>query len=182
MMKFNADAIVKALKCCNVPSGRACSECPYHEVGEECRTKKNKDAASLIEEMSKAHNDLEYILMGVMHFVDKWLDGDELDMDEVNRSLRMREKTLEIVEDLTKENKKLNERLDREAKCQYDLATKIVDLRDDAKYIKADTVRKMQERLKECFYSDSENIRNTDVYIRDVIDQTAKEMLEESNV
>jgi hypothetical protein len=31
---------------------------------------------------------------------------------------------------LTEENEKLNERLDREAKCQYDLATKIVDLRD----------------------------------------------------
>lgn len=49
---MNADAIVKALKCCNVPNGRACSECPYHEVGVECRTKRNKDAALCIEDMS----------------------------------------------------------------------------------------------------------------------------------
>lgn len=48
---MNADAIVKALKCCNVPSGRACSECPYHEVGVECRTKRNKDAVELILEL-----------------------------------------------------------------------------------------------------------------------------------
>jgi hypothetical protein len=48
---------------------------------------------------------------------------------------------------LTDENERLNERLDREAKCQYDLATKIVNLRDDVKYIKAETVRKMQKRL-----------------------------------
>lgn len=48
---MNADAIVKALKCCNVPSGRACSECPYHEVGEKCRTQRNKDAIELILEL-----------------------------------------------------------------------------------------------------------------------------------
>ena len=51
MMKFNADAIVKALKCCNVPSCRACSECPYHEMGAECRTKRNKCAIELILEL-----------------------------------------------------------------------------------------------------------------------------------
>lgn len=41
---------------------------------------------------------LEYILMGVMHSVDKWLDSDELKQDEVNRAATMREKTLQIVE------------------------------------------------------------------------------------
>ena len=49
---MNADAIIKALKCCNVPSGRACSECPYHEVGAECRTQRNKDAIELILELT----------------------------------------------------------------------------------------------------------------------------------
>ena len=56
---MNADAIVKALKCCNVPSGRACSECPYHEVGAECRTKRNKDAAELIIALTEEIRDLE---------------------------------------------------------------------------------------------------------------------------
>ena len=41
---------------------------------------------------------LEYTLMGVMHSVDKWLDGDELNQDEVNRAITMREKTLRIIE------------------------------------------------------------------------------------
>ena len=58
MMKFNADAIVKALKCCNVPSGRACSECPYHDVGEECRTQRNKDAAEFIVRLVKENRNL----------------------------------------------------------------------------------------------------------------------------
>ena len=41
---------------------------------------------------------LEYILMGVMHSVDKWLEGEELNHDETNRAIIMREKTLQIVE------------------------------------------------------------------------------------
>lgn len=43
---------------------------------------------------------LKYTLLGVMHSVDKWLDGDELEQDEVNRAATMREKTLRIVENV----------------------------------------------------------------------------------
>ena len=43
---------------------------------------------------------LEYKLIGVMHSVDKWLDGDELNQDEVNRAATMREKTLRIIKNL----------------------------------------------------------------------------------
>lgn len=46
---------------------------------------------------------LEYTLMGVMHSVDKWLDGDELKQDEVNRAITMREKTLRIIENARSE-------------------------------------------------------------------------------
>lgn len=59
---MNADAIVKALKCCNVPSGRACSECPYHEVGAECRTQRNKDAAELIVKLIDESRELKSYL------------------------------------------------------------------------------------------------------------------------
>lgn len=48
-------------------------------------------------------NELWYKLEGVMHSVDKWLDGDELNKDEVNRAITMREKTLRIVEELRAE-------------------------------------------------------------------------------
>lgn len=44
------------------------------------------------------YNELLYKLEGVMHSVDKWLDGEELNQDEVNRAATMREKTLRIVE------------------------------------------------------------------------------------
>ena len=46
----------------------------------------------------KKIDDLKYTLMAVMHSVDKWLEGDELNQDEVNRAATMREKTLRIIE------------------------------------------------------------------------------------
>ena len=46
----------------------------------------------------EAYNKLEYTLIGVMHSVDKWLEGDELEQDEVNRAATMREKTLRLIE------------------------------------------------------------------------------------
>ena len=46
---------------------------------------------------------LEYKLAGVMWSVDKWLEGDELNQDEVNRAITMREKTLRIAEELQAE-------------------------------------------------------------------------------
>lgn len=52
-------------------------------------------------------DNLEYVLMGVMHSVDKWLDGDELKQDEVNRAATMREKTLQIIEGQTREIERL---------------------------------------------------------------------------
>ena len=46
----------------------------------------------------KTADTLDYIIEGVMHSVDKWLEGEELNQDEVNRAATMREKTLRIVE------------------------------------------------------------------------------------
>lgn len=191
---MNADAIVKALKCCNVPSGRACSECPYHEVGSGCRTKRNKDAASLIEEMAKAYHDLEYILMGVMHFVDKWLDDDELKLDEFNRALRMREKTLQIVEGLTKENEELKSDL-KDAEEEYervyeqaeaDIRGNMADGGTSCHWCiaghRADVVKKMQDRMMMHFgtYTDKTEVKVMDVFR--LMGQIAEEILEENNV
>ena len=41
---------------------------------------------------------LAYTILGVMHSVDKWLDGKELEQDEVNRAVTMREKVIRIIE------------------------------------------------------------------------------------
>ena len=66
----------------------------------------NQPAADVVprEEVDK----LEYTLLGVMHSVDKWLDGGELEQNEVNRAITMRENTLRIVENLQAEVERLN--------------------------------------------------------------------------
>ena len=48
--------------------------------------------------LGKQRDDLELILAGVMWNVDKWLDGDELNQDPVNRAITMREKILYLLE------------------------------------------------------------------------------------
>ena len=60
----------------------------------------SKGAGGLIRVAKEAAEMLEnqaYIILGVMHSVDKWLDGKELEQDEVNRAATMREKTLRII-------------------------------------------------------------------------------------
>lgn len=46
------------------------------------------------------YDTLFYKLVGVMHFVDKWLEGDELMLDEVQRADLAREKALQAIEKL----------------------------------------------------------------------------------
>lgn len=73
-----------------------------------------KCAKKLAEEIAEKYgNEYDYTLDGVMHFVDKWLDGDELKQDEVNRAATMREKTLQIVEAKQVEIERLNKEVDR---------------------------------------------------------------------
>lgn len=91
---------------------------PIQEAIEQ-KKKENKGFAlgvlnELLDEKDVEIKRLEYTLTGVMHSVDKWLDGEELEQDEVNRAITMREKTLRIIEDakseierLEKDNKKL---------------------------------------------------------------------------
>lgn len=58
-------------------------------------------------------NKKEYLILGIMHSVDKWLDGKELEQDEVNRAATMREKTLQIVEKKDREINDLCNELER---------------------------------------------------------------------
>ena len=67
----------------------------------ECRMPFDKvcvEAYDLINRKDAEIERLEYVLLGVMHSVDKWLDGEELKQDEANRAVTMREKTLQITE------------------------------------------------------------------------------------
>lgn len=56
----------------------------------------------MVAEQKSEKERLEYVLMAVMHSVDKWLEGGELKQDEANRACTMREKTLKITEKLHK--------------------------------------------------------------------------------
>ena len=47
--------------------------------------------------LGKKRDELELTLEGVMWNVDKWLEGNELNQDPVNRAITMREKLLKIL-------------------------------------------------------------------------------------
>lgn len=146
--------IIKSLKDCT--EAKSCGLCPH--CGECDLLIAN--ALALIEEMSKAYDSLEYTLMGVMLFVDKWLDGKELELDEINRAMTMREKTLQIVELLQIENEDMREYI-RTAKRE----------------IISDTIKKMKDMLRD----KALNKYPYDGYI-DIFDveKVAKELLEEN--
>lgn len=92
--------------------GHSCNKCKYkYDKGEvRCGLKGCKitrDALDYINRLKAENEDLFYKLSGVMLSVDKWLEGDELNGDEVQRAADMREKTLQITEQQQAENEKL---------------------------------------------------------------------------
>lgn len=91
-----------------------CAECSYKTDGYhqyECLKQCAKDTLEILGYLEKENNDLFFKLQGVMWSVDKWLDGDELKQDEVNRAITMREKTLQITEKQQAEIERLREHL-----------------------------------------------------------------------
>ena len=147
-----------------------------------------------IEERNKLRAEvkrLQYVLMGVMYSVDKWLEGDELKQDEVNRAAIMREKTLQIVEkqkaeidilirkketlqDEVAELKAKNERLKAEIRCG-DNALALLDR--SLFEVKAEAIKEFAERLKEkatsTFFEERKYVDTED------IDNLVKEMVGE---
>lgn len=107
--------VIKALECCLLSNEHQCEECekcPLYETYDMiCQNLLAYHALELIKRLAKEKDDLEYTLLGVMHSVDKWLEGDELKQHEVNRAITMREKTLSIVEEKDAEVKKLTKEI-----------------------------------------------------------------------
>lgn len=110
-MELNREEITKALECCllsNEHQVEECNECPFNECPTTiCQNLLAYHALALIKELIKEKDNLEYTLEGVMHFVDKWLDGEDLKENEVTRAEIMRERTLQIMDELYDENGKL---------------------------------------------------------------------------
>ena len=100
--KLTDNEITKVLECCFSGGFEKCEDCPLKNKRDaifSCMPIKQKLILDLIKRLKAENDDLFLKLNGVMHSVDKWLEGDELNQDEVNRALTMREKTLQIVED-----------------------------------------------------------------------------------
>lgn len=82
----------------NYDNPNGCEDSLYIDVLRDSKRIVRKAEEEINRQQEEIEN-LTYTLLGVMNSVDKWLDGTELEQDEVNRSATMREKTLRIVEE-----------------------------------------------------------------------------------
>ena len=76
----------------------------------------------------KRIEELEYILAGVMHSVDKWLEADDFDKDEVNRAAIARERALQAIEERDNKIRELRteiKKLDHTLGLAYSTITKL---------------------------------------------------------
>ena len=143
------EAVIKALECCKKVSDEDhCTSCPF--CGNRCVTRLLQNSANLINRQKVEIERLEYTLTGVMHSVDKWLDGSELKQDEVNRAVTMREKTLQIVEGLEEENEFLS---------SFDLDK-----------IRAEAIKEFAERLKAeaCYFGRAVAVETIDNLVKEM--------------
>lgn len=107
-MNNGAEEIVKALRCC---SNGSCSECFFRKDKQNCQETMEFMAADMLEYLLSKNDRLYYTLMGVMHFVDKWIDDkphyyDIKDPDgniAVKRAAEAREIALQAIEKAERE-------------------------------------------------------------------------------
>ena len=153
-MEFNREQIIKALECCtNCSCG---TECPYYEY-EPCQTALDKDVLSLIKELTEENESWQKSLITQKENADKAYY--ELACE---------------VENLRAENERLRE--DNEIKSQK--RANIFEIANAYERGKADTVRKMQERLKEAFNHYPQRCGEC---CKEKVDQISKKMLEGKN-
>ena len=118
---------------------KGCAEMLYIDVLRDS----NRVVRKAEEEINRQQAEIDhltYTLWGVMHSVDKWLDGVELEQDEVNRAATMREKTLRIVEEKQAEIERLK---------GYPYAIQVEVSKKLESQIKSEAVKEFAERLKE---------------------------------
>ena len=155
-MELNREQIIKALECCSTTGD--CPKCLYNDDTSLCINRILKDALSLIKELTEENESLK-----------QSLDHEHASFMEIFGQYG------EKCDKLAEENERLH------ASCK-ELTQKCVSLNDAYEFVngivlesRADTVRKMQERIKaEKFHH--KNFGDL-VYLAD-IDQIAKEMLE----
>lgn len=148
MTTENREQIVKALEICTDETTEFCTGCPFIENGGCKQSSLLKLALALIRELTEENKKLT------------------INMNAYGLTAKR----------LAEENEML-----RESECDFCACT-LLDERDNAKAevakIKADTVRKMQERLKE-HLEKPEFPWDSFTVAEEYIEQIAKEMLEE---
>ena len=165
-MELNREQIVKALECCFIVC--YCNTCPYYKIGEHtqvCTRKMAQDALALIRELT--------VELDAMRGAANSYKMDNQRLTEENERLKAK-----IVE----EDRLLNDRVIESVNAVSKAHLRYTDaLEEKLKTVKADTVRKMQERLKEKSVEDVSLDGRTAIHIINAIwvDQIAKEMLEE---
>ena len=106
------DEIKRALKLCVENTDAGCQpECPYY--ASKCRVTESEimpiDALALIQQLEAKNNVLYHTIIGVMHFVDKWLEDAGYDPESdgdgsiaINRAAKAREIALKAIEEAEK--------------------------------------------------------------------------------
>lgn len=97
-------------------------------------------ALDTIKSQKEQIDDLSYTLAGVMLSVDKWLEGDELKQDEVNRAFIMREKTLQIIESQQAE-------IEKQRKEAQILRDEIIKLQTKIEIVKTEAYKEYTRKL-----------------------------------
>ena len=167
------EMIIKALECC---INNTCNECP--RLGKlPCQEPLMKDAISLINELTKEAENYKSV-------------AEYQQSSNMSRGFELREKDRENnrlireIDRLTEENERLKS---VEFTCAFIKPHKVLEcpIFDEIERTKADTVKKMQERLKEKIHESVYQYWNKGdggYYLAedvdDDIDQIAKEMLE----
>ena len=167
--KMTDKEIIRALECCYRKGGTPCRDCPFNEF-EDCNDVLMADYVfNLIKRQQAEIKRLNYSLLGVMHSVDKWLYGAELEQDEVNRAATMREKTLRTVEEKRAEIERLHKKVEELSEVLSD------SIRIRYKEAKSEAVKEFAERLKKVWWDNS--YESPDVDFDDFVDNLVKEMV-----
>lgn len=175
-MSLPDNRVKEALKYCK---DQKCGSCPYNTYGISCSNIMASDLFNLLNRYESEKDDLFYKLAGVMHSVDKWLEGDELKQDEVNRASTMREKTLQIVENLQAENESLKRTVNHTAKGSVKILEMVHEAKVDAY---RDIIRKIKENSNKMGLVFSGELVRTDYTItEEKLDDVLKDFISKAD-
>ncbi len=162
------EQIIKALECCITPRDCDCDDCPLDKYGSlNCKWLLMSHSLALIKELTEERD-------GLYRLVDDKIQENKRLTDE-------NERLHASCTELTRKCASLEADVAKEFTCVFGTPHKVSDcpIDDEIAKAKADTVRKMQERLKECF---PDTVDGKAIYTAGQvifgIDEIAKEMLE----